>query len=136
MNPIYVTPGREVAGDLMRDTVAGDAVLSEDDSGTNYYLARLGARIPVHDPVDPAAVRELLDSPTVQSVWWVRLSRDGSQRERPTARTEEMLAVWGTLEASRGYLEIDPRYRAIKRAVLGMPGYEHRVVVERWRRKG
>ena len=136
MNPIYVTPGREVAGDLMRDAGPGDAVISDDDSGTNFYLEQRGALIPVRDPVDPAAVRELLAAPDVRQVWWVRLSRDGSQRARPTGRTEEMLVAWGTLEASRGYLEIDPRYRAIKHAVLGMPGYEHRVIVERWRRKG
>jgi hypothetical protein len=136
MNPIYLTPGREVAADLAREAAAGDGVLTDDDSGANYYLARSGAPIPVRDPVDPSAVRTLLDEPGLQRIWWVRLSRDGSQRARPAERTLEMLEAWGSLETTRGYLEIDPRYREVKRTVLGRPGYRYRIVVERWRRKG
>src|SRR6266581_4860094 len=49
MNPIYLTPGREVAADLARDAGPGDAVLAEDDSGVNYYLARLNSRVLVAD---------------------------------------------------------------------------------------
>jgi 4-amino-4-deoxy-L-arabinose transferase-like glycosyltransferase len=136
LNPIYLTPGREVARDLVREAGAADAVLSEDDAGATFYLDRLGIRVPVTDPVDPAAVRDLLASPGVRRVWWVRLSRDGTQWARPAGATGEMLAAWGTCEVARGYLEIDPRYQAIKRAALKIPGYQYRIVLERWRRRG
>ena len=136
MNPIYLTPGREVAGDLTREAEPGDAVLAEEDSGVNYYLEREESRVPVRDPLDPNAVRDLLARPGIRRVWWVRLSRDGTQRARPAAPTEAMLGAWGVPVDSMAYLEIDARYRAIKRVALGVPGYQHRIVVQRWQRKG
>jgi hypothetical protein len=136
MNPIYLTPGREVAADLTRAAESGDAVLAEEDSGVNYYLEREESRVPVRDPLDPDAVRDLLARPGIRQVWWVRLSRDGTQRARPAAPTEAMLGAWGTPVDSVAYLEIDARYRAIKRVALGVPGYRHRIVVQRWQRKG
>ena len=134
MNPIYLTPGREVAADLAREARAGDAVLSEDDSGVNYYLEGLHTPIPVRDPVSPDAVRALLGSPATRRVWWVRLSRDGSQRVHPAEPTEALLGAWGSLESTRGYLEIDPRYQAVKRVALGVAPYQYRIVLQRWRR--
>jgi len=136
MNPIYLTPGREVAADLARDVGPGDAVLAEDDSGVNYYFVRLNSRVPLSDPVDTAAVSVLLGPARIQRVWWVRLSRDGSVRARPAGRTQALLGGWGRLEERKSYLEIDPAYRAVKRLALGMPGYQHRLVVERYRRRG
>ena len=136
LNPIYLTPGREVAAALAKEATPGDAVLSEDDSGVNYYFARMGASLPVCDPVDTASARALLDPAGIRRAWWVRLSRDGSVRARPAGGTEALLSGWGTLEERKSYLEIDPGYQAVKRGALGLTGYRHRVVVERYRRRG
>ncbi|HEY6866947.1 MAG TPA: glycosyltransferase family 39 protein, partial [Candidatus Eisenbacteria bacterium] len=135
MNPIYLTPGREVAADVARQARAGDVVLSETDSGVNYYLERLHTPFPVLDPVSPDSVRVLLAAPSTRRAWWVRLSRDGSQRARPAEATEGLLGAWGSLESTRGYLEIDPRYQAVKRAALGVVPYQYRIVLQRWSRK-
>jgi len=134
LNPIYLTPGREVAQDLLREAAAGDAVISDDDSGTNYYLARAGATFALLEPRDPAALRPALEAAHIRQAWWVKLSRDRSVYGRPNTAIDSVLAGWGARVDSRGYLEIDSRYRAVKRAALGMPGYQYRVVVERWRR--
>jgi hypothetical protein len=135
MNPIYLTPGREVASDLAREAQPGDVVLADEDSGANYYLARLAVGVQVMDPVDDASVQWVLASADTRRIWWVRLSRDGSVRFRPPLPTSEELARWGTLESRRGYLQVDPTYRKVKRVALGLPAYEHRVVVERYRRR-
>lgn len=135
MNPIYLTPGREVASDLAREAQPGDVVLAEEDSGANYYLARLASGVQVMDPVDDASVQWVLASADTRRIWWVRLSRDGSVRFRPPLPTSEELARWGTLESRRGYLQVDPTYRRVKHVTLGLPAYEHRVVVERYRRR-
>jgi hypothetical protein len=134
LNPIYLTPGREVARDLRGELGADDAVISDDDSGANYYLAREAGAVKVLEPGDPAAVSALLASHDLRRVWRVRLSRDGSRRSHPSGSTEDALAGWGAVTATRGYLAIDQRYRAVKRSLLGMPGYPDRVVVERWER--
>lgn len=135
MNPIYLTPGREVAADLSRRLAPGDAVLAEDDTGVPYYLFER-SRGSVHhaDPVSTAPTQALLSDPGITRIWFVRLSRDGSQRVRGGHDAAERLARWGTMASERGWLPIDPVYQSIKRRLTGLAGYSHRIVVQEWRR--
>ncbi len=135
MNPIYLTPGREVAADIGARLAPGDGVLAEDDTGVPYYLFERGGARAVHaDPVHVIPTRALLADRRVTRVWFVRLSRDGSQRVRGEHDAAGQLAHWGRLEEERGWLPIDPTYQALKRRVTGLPGYEHRIVVQLWSR--
>ncbi len=136
MNPIYLTPGREVAADLGPRLQAGDGVLAEDDTGVPYYLFERGRPgIPFGDPVIEASTLAMLSDPRISRIWFVRLSRDGSQRVRGGHQVEKRLARWGTLDHEQGWLPIDPTYQALKRRLTGMPGYDHRIVVQRWVRR-
>lgn len=134
MNPIYLTPGREVAAYVAERADAGTLVLSEDDTGANYYLDRLGFGGTVIDPMNAGATAAALTRDSLTTVWWVRLSRDGSRRNRPDAATAALLDAWGRRQEAHPFLRVDPVYRVIKRRVLGLPGYEYRVSVEVYRR--
>ncbi len=135
MNPIHLTPGREVAGSLRANLRPGDGVLAEDDTGVPYYLfERAATRVPFADPVMPVPTLALLSDPSIERIWFVRLSRDYSQRGRGSHDAAARLADWGRLAEERGWLEIDPTYQALKRRATGLPGYRHRIVVQRWER--
>jgi hypothetical protein len=134
LNPIYLTPGREVAADLHRRLAPGEAVLSEDDTGVNHYLARAGAGTRIVDPVLPEATAALLADPGVRAVWFVKLLRDGSQRVRGEHGAEAALARWGTPGEARGWLPIDPVHQRLKQRMTGLSGHRHRVIVQRWER--
>lgn len=139
MNPIYLTPGREVAKVVVAEARPGDLVLAEDDTGASWYLGRLRYAGTVIDPVDADAARAALGDPAApadRAVWWVRLSRDGSARLRPPDGTQTLLGAWGRLESRRGFGPVDPVYREVKRRVSRLEGWTHRVNLERWTRTG
>ena len=135
MNPIYLTPGRQVATQVAREAGAGDLVLSEDDTGVNYQLERAHFAGKVIDPQDEAMALAALAEASRARLWYVRLSRDGSARIRPAEQIEARLREWGAVSERQGYLESDPVYRAAKQRLLGLPGWRWRIVVERWERR-
>lgn len=137
MNPIYLTPGREVARDIMAAREQEDAVLVDEDAGAGYYLHRSGFRGTIIDPIEdrPAvdrSVDSLLAAGNVRRVWWVRLGRDGSARRHQSRHTENAIASWGRQDLDRGYLEIDPSYVRFKQRLLGLPGYSYRIQLQRF----
>lgn len=135
MNPIYLTPGREVAAAIGPQLVPGDGVLAEDDTGVPYYLLEHGRPgVPFADPVMPTSTLALLSDPGLERIWFVRLSRDGSQRVRGEHDAASRLAQWGRLADEQGWLKIDPTYLSLKRRFTGLPGYDHRITVQRWER--
>lgn len=134
LNPMYLTPGREVAADVERAARPGDAILAEDDTGANYYLERAGLGARLADPIDDARAESLLADPGVRRVWMIRLSRDGSARVRGSGGTEARLIAWGTKVNEAGYLEADPVLGALKRRLLKLPPHRHRIVLETWER--
>jgi len=135
MNPIYLTPGREVAAAIAPQLAPGDGVLADDDTGVPYYLFERGRpSVPFADPMLTTPTLALLSDPAIHRIWFVRLSRDGSQRGRGDHDAADRLAAWGKQVHERGWLAIDPRYQALKRRMTGLPGYTHRIVVQRWER--
>jgi 4-amino-4-deoxy-L-arabinose transferase-like glycosyltransferase len=135
MNPIYLTPGPQAAAAIAHDAREGDLILAEDDTGVNYALemARFSGR--VIDPNDDAAAVAALADSSLHTVWFARLSRDGSARVRTAESVEARLTQWGERTAERGFLESDPVYRAAKQRLLGLPGWRWRIVVQRWDRR-
>ena len=131
LNPIYLTPGREAARDIARDAAPTDAVLAEHDTGVGYYLERLSFPGRVSTPGDfPASIRSGVDVPT--SVWWARLSRDGSARLQPGDGVGEWIERGGILMRRTNYGRVDPVLAELKHRLLGKPPYEHRLRVERY----
>ena len=131
LNPIYLTPGREAAVEILRSAGSADAVLAEDDTGVGYYLERLAFPGPIVDPADTLALDRVLSSrPPV--LWWARLSRDGSARGRPETAILFRILQWGTVERRTRYGRVDPVLRDIKRRLLHTPGYAHRLEIERY----
>lgn len=135
LNPIYLTPGREVASAVAERAQPADVVLAEDDSGVNYYLDRMRFPGRVADPGDDSAQQRLLGDSTVTRVWFVRLSRDGSALERPAEPELARLRAWGRCDSETGYLPADKVFDQLKRRLLGLPGYSHRILVQHWIRR-
>jgi len=133
-NPIYLTPGREVARAIASDARPADLVLAEDDTGVNYYLERDRYAGPVVDPVDSLALAHALGA-APSRIAWARLGRDGSARLRPAGPIRRALAAGWTEVDSSGYLALDRRYVALKGRLLGTTPESFRVTVVRWRLK-
>lgn len=137
MNPVYLTPGREVAQALVRESRAGDLVLGEDDTGVPWYLERMGWHGALVDPVDAAATARALADPVAppdRAVWWARLSRDGSARLRPTGAARAALERWGRMDSAHGFGPVDPVYRQVRRRLGGLEPHAWRITLERWSR--
>lgn len=132
MNPIYLTPGREVARDVMTERERDDAVFVDEDAGAGYYLLRGGFQGTLLDPIDDRGVDSLLTNGKVRRVWWVRLGRDGSARLHSSRHAEDAITSWGRQDLNRGYVEIDPSYVRFKQRLLGLPGYSHRIRLQRF----
>ena len=133
LNPIYLTPGREVATDVRAQVKPGDLVLAEDDTGVPYYLERDRCPVPVVDPVRRDATG-MLAGREVRRAWVARLERDGSEAVRPSAPLDSALAGWGSPSFARGYLEYSSGFRSARR-LAGLANHRHRVRLELWTRR-
>ena len=134
LDPIYLTPGREVADHLAAELAGTDRVIADDDSGVGYYLERMGRGGVVVDASREPAVRRVLLTPGTRRVWWVRLSRGGSRRQQPPDHVDSLLRGWGRAVSRTGYLDVDPMVMKLEERLLGLPAYRQRIVVECWER--
>lgn len=126
LNPIYLTPAREMVGQVVDQLQPGDAIVSPDDSGFFYYYEQAGVQAPHFHAADQAIA--YFESSEVKRVWLVALGRDQTRHTAPTA-VEEWLQVHCRLAESWGYVPQHPTYRAIKSRLLGRPAYEYRATL-------
>ncbi len=123
LNPIYLTPAREMVDQVLDQLEPGDAILSPDDSGFFYYYERSGAQNPHF--FDSAQALDYFESAGVKRVWLVVLGRDQTRHRTPMV-VQEWLQTHFRLAESWNYVPQDPIYRAIKSYLLGRPAYEYR----------
>ena len=134
LNPIYLTPGREVAGEIAARAGPGDLVIADEDSGVPWYLERREADTRLASPLDPEGLQVALADPGTRVVWRVRLARDLSSRVRADAGLEPRLRAWGRRADSRGWLPTDPWAEMLRSRVLGFAEHRYRITLESWRR--
>jgi len=117
LNPIYLTPAREIVHQVLDQSQPGDAIFSPDDSGFYYYYEQSGAQLPHFCNSDRALA--YFEKSEVKRVWLVALGRDQSRRSAPMV-VHEWLQTHFLLADSWGYAPQNPTYRAIKSYLLGV----------------
>ena len=126
LNPIYLTPARQLVRQVLGRLQPGDVILSPDDSGFGYYYEQSGARQPHFDNSDRAL--DYLERNEVERVWIVVLGRDQTRRSA-SVPIQEWLQTHFRLAGSWGYVPQDSTYRAIKSRLLGRQAYEYRATL-------
>ena len=123
LNPIYLTPAREIVCQVLDQLQPGDAIFSPEDSGFYYYYEQSGAQAPHFRDSAQAVIH--FESGEVKRVWLITLGRDQTRRSAPTA-VQEWLQTHCRMTKSWNYVPQDPTYRAIKSYLLSRPAYEYR----------
>jgi len=126
LNPIYLTPAREMVHQVLDQLQPGDAIFSPDDSGFYYYYEQSGAQAPHFCDADQAIA--YFESKEAKRVWLIALGRDQTRRSAPMA-VHEWLQTRFRLARSWGYVAQNPTYRAIKSHLLGRPVYNYRATL-------
>jgi len=126
LNPIYLTPAREIVHQVLDQLQPGDAIFSPKDSGFYYYYEQSNAQAPYFH--DTAQAITYFESGQAKRVWLIALGRDQSRRWIP-ATVHQWLQGHASLTNSWGYVPQDPTYRAIKSYLLGRPAYEYRATL-------
>ncbi|MDY0018605.1 MAG: glycosyltransferase family 39 protein [Anaerolineae bacterium] len=131
LNPIYLTPAREIAAQVVSELQAGDVIYSPQDSGFYYYYDRMQARQP--DFQDEAAALAAARTDAVKRVWVLTLGRDQTRENAPT-ELQTYLDTEYTLAQTWAYVPQDPIYRAIKSRLLHREAYDYRAVLSLYTR--
>jgi len=126
LNPIYLTPAREMVELVTAQLEPGDAIFSPQDSGFSYYYAQSDGKAPHYSDAGQAIA--YFESGQAGRVWLVTLGRDQT-RGGSQDSVEEWVRGHHLLTASWRFVPQDPTYRAIKTYLLGRPAYEHRAVL-------
>ena len=126
LNPIYLTPAREMVELVTAQLEPGDAIFSPHDSGFGYYYAQSDGRAPHYS--DAKRVLAHFESGQAGRVWLVMLGRDQT-RGGSADSVDEWLRGHHLLTASWRFVPQDPTYRAMKTYLLGRRAYEHRATV-------
>jgi len=133
LNPIYLTPAREMVSQVLGQLQPGDAIFSPDDSGFRYYYERSGAQAPHF--CDPVQAIAHFESGEARRVWLVVLGRDQTRHSAP-AGVHQWLQGHYSLVGVWGYVPQPPTYRALKSYLLGRPAYEHRATLYLYAQEG
>ena len=126
LNPIYLTPSKDIVELVLSQLRPGDIIVSPDDSGVDYYYGRSGAQQPHYYSADQAL--DYHERNDVERVWLVALGRDQTRRSA-SVTSQAWLHTHFRLAKSWGYVPQDPTYRAIKSYLLGRQAYEYRATL-------
>jgi len=128
LNPIYLTPARQMVGFVEPQLQAGDMVYSEWDSGFDYYYAQTATRAPHF--TDTREAIAYLESGQASRVWRVTLGRDQSESiVAGSLSLDQWLEGRFAPTAAWGFTPQDETYRLIKSLLLGRPAYPYRASV-------
>ncbi len=135
-NPIYAVPLRLVADSIRRDSQPRDVLLSDGDIAFHYYWQQQPAvdtQLFVTDDLERA--KTSIPAERAPRVWLLSFGRE---RSRVLDRSEEIqrwLAPTYGLADERGFVPIDPIYRALKEWLLGRESYSYKLMVRLFVRK-
>ncbi len=133
LNPIYLTPARQMAALVASAWQPGDAVFSPWDSGFDTYYQRQAG--PGEHFTDSNAALAAFSARRPQRVWLVTLGRDQS-RLWVSDDAQEWLAANGRLVETWHYVPQDPIYRELKSRLLGRPAYAYRASISLYQVEG
>lgn len=131
LNPIYLTPAREIAAQVVSELQTDDVIYSPADSGFYYYYDQMQVRQP--DFQDEAAALAAVQTGSVKRVWVLTLGRDQTRENAPTDLQAYLDAEY-TLAQTWAYVPQEPIYRTIKSRLLHREAYDYRAVLSLYTR--
>jgi uncharacterized membrane protein len=132
INPTYALSTRQIIADLEAAQHEDDVIVSERDSGLDFYLEQKGSET-THF-VDYAAAKTHIAAAKSQRVWVLSMGRDSTRSEETPALIRWLEERGFQLQWEQGYAEVDPRYRRLKTRVLGYPAYQYRAILRLYER--
>jgi hypothetical protein len=130
-NPIYAVPTREVVAWIRAEARPGDVVLSDPDTGFDYYYERGPQPVPGLSTSDTKAALAYLEERHPSRVWLLTFGRDRTRESEPVDLMR-WLAERYRVGMEQGYVEQDPTYRRVKERLLHRPAYQYKLVVRRY----
>lgn len=95
INPIYISPTREVAQQVILLATPQDIVIGEKDSGFTYYhLQTGGGKAPYFEALDTENIIIYLSSHKVRNIWLVIIGRDSSRYHTPLKTLKWLKENW------------------------------------------
>ena len=128
INPTYAVPTRQIQTYIMQAFQTHDIIISEDDSGLDYYLRQTSRKQASFTNFE-AAKRQIIHNDT-KRVWLLKLGRDSTRSEATLSLSSWLEQNNFQLQWQQGYTEVDPAYRALKTRVLGYPAYQYRATLQ------
>jgi len=132
VNPTYAVPTRQIVADLEAARQESDIVISEQDSGLDFYLELTGSEAICFTDFEVA--RACIIEKESQRVWLLRLGRDSTRSEATPLLIHWLEEQGFQLQWERGYVEVDPLYRRLKTRVLGYSAYQYRAALQLYER--
>ncbi len=117
----------------MRESQAGDVVLSDSDTGFAFYYRRGSQPLPYQSDTGFEAARTFLEQHQPQRVWLLTFGRDRSRDQAPNELMGWLQQRY-TLVREQGYAEQDPSYQHIKATLLNRQVYRYKLLVQLYRR--
>ena len=128
INPTYAVPTRQIMTDIIKAQQGKDIIISEQDSGLDFYLAQTDYQAVSF--INYEAAKAYILAEGSDRIWLLSLGRD-STRSAGTATLIKWLAENRfQLQWEKGYTEVDPLYRRLKTRVLGYPAYQYRATLQ------
>ena len=127
LNPIYLTPAREIAEQILNHIQPRDAIFSPADSGLYYYYEQTKAPQP-HFTQENNTLAYLKVNPESR-IWMLTLGRDQTRYNTPTELQTWLQTHYRAVDAW-GYVPQAPLYRSIKSRLLGREAYQYRALLQ------
>jgi hypothetical protein len=128
-NPIYAIPMREIVQNLRAALQSGDVVVSDPDSGFQYYYDRGERPVPALASVPEMDAVQYLQAHLPDRVWLLTLGRDRTREATPTQLIDWLTANY-RLRSTQGYAPQDETYRQVKERLLHRPPYEFKLLLQ------
>ena len=132
-NPIYAVPMREIVQNLRTTVQPGDVIISDSDSGFQYYYNQGLQPVPALASMPEAAALQYLQAHHPDRVWLLILGRDRTRETTPTELIDWLTANYH-LSATQGYVPQDETYQQVKQRLLQRPPYEYKLLLQLFER--
>ncbi len=128
-NPIYAVPMREITQNLRAAVQPGDVIVSDPDSGFQYYYDQKAQPVPALSSMPETAALQDLQASHPARVWLMTLGRDRTRDTAPNQLLDWLMANYH-LSSTRGYVPQDETYRQVKERLLHRPPYEFKLLLQ------
>ncbi|CAG0936784.1 hypothetical protein TFLX_05675 [Thermoflexales bacterium] len=128
-NPIYTVPIREITQNLRARVQSGDVIISDPDTGFQYYYDQDVHPAPALASMPQSTALLYVQTQHPTRVWLLTLGRDRTREAAPDQLVEWLNANY-RLVMTQGYAPQAETYRKVKEQLLHRPSYEFKLLIQ------